>query len=187
MMALAHWQTLAWFGSALFVLGILAAKPSAAEEPAPHAGIARYEIRFLQNMIDHHQMAVVTSMLCQERAVHDDLRRLCEGIEATQTAEIEQMQAWLSEWYGIEYEPEMSRRMEREMMMLAELEGEDFEIAFMEMMIEHHAGAITSGERCVMRAYHAELIELCENIVITQQMEIKIMEDWLCDWYDICE
>ena len=32
---------------------------------------------------------------------------MCQDIAANQTAEIETMQAWLQDWYGIAYEPDM--------------------------------------------------------------------------------
>lgn len=57
----------------------------------------------------------------------------------------------------------------------------------MEMMIEHHSTAIKEGRQCVRKAYHEELIDLCENIMATQSMEIMLMEMWLCDWYDRCD
>ncbi len=158
-----------------------------ADEPAPKKGVAQFEIRFMENMIDHHQMAVITATMCQERAIHEELFLLCHEIAETQAAEIEVMQEWLADWYGIEYEPQMTRRMERQMEDLAELEGAEFEIAFMEMMIEHHEVAIKEGRQCVKRAYHEELIDLCHDIVETQSMEIDLMESWLCDWYDICD
>ena len=31
-----------------------------------------------------------------------------------------------------------------------------------------------------------ELVEMCEGIVMTQTEEIRQMQAWLCDWYDIC-
>jgi uncharacterized protein (DUF305 family) len=66
---------------------------------------------------------------------------------------------------------------------LAELSGEEFEIAFLRMMIRHHAGAVREGFRCVRRAHHEELIELCHSIVATQTEEIALMESWLRQWY----
>lgn len=158
-----------------------------ADEPAPNTGVAQFEIRFMENMIDHHQMAVMTAMMCQERSIHEELFLLCHEIAETQAAEIEEMQEWLADWYGIEYEPQMTQRMARQMEELAELEGAEFEIAFMEMMIEHHEGAIKEGRQCVKRAYHEELLDLCHDIIETQSMEIDLMESWLCDWYDICD
>ncbi len=70
---------------------------------------------------------------------------------------------------------------------LASLSGAEFEIAFMEMMIEHHEAAIREAEECLRRAYHRQLRRLCENIIETQSAEIEQMQTWLCQWYGICE
>lgn len=167
------------------VLSLPVAK-SYSDEPAPRQNQVRFEVKFMENMIDHHSMAVMMAALCEDRAITPELLALCDQIMATQSAEIAEMQAWLLDWYGIEYEPEMTRKMERQMDALAELDGEEFEIAFMEVMIQHHAKAIKEGRQCVRKAYHEELIELCENIIAAQQEEIALMESWLCDWYGLC-
>jgi uncharacterized protein (DUF305 family) len=58
-------------------------------------------------------------------------------------AEIEQMQTWLSDWYGIDYKPQMTRGMEPDW----KLGGRgQVRIAFMGMMIHHHAQAIGMAE-----------------------------------------
>lgn len=154
--------------------------------PAPDRSTARWEVKFLEDMIDHHMMAVMTAEVCVENAVHEELRQLCEQIIAAQTAEIEQMQQWLSAWYGISYEPRMTPGMEREVARLAALEGAEFEITFMEMMIRHHEGAIREAEECLERAYHDELEQLCTNIIEAQEAEIAQMQEWLCEWYGEC-
>lgn len=136
-------------------------------------------------MIDHHMMAVMMSRLCQERAVHGELKALCGEMEEAQTAEIAQMQTWLKDWYGISYEPQMTRGMERQMEKLASLSGAAFEIKFMQMMTEHHEKAVKEGERCVERASHPELIEFCHDIVETQTEEIQTMQTWLSTWYGV--
>lgn len=170
--------------AAVFVLSV---GPVSADAPAPSTAAARFETRFLEGMIDHHMMAVMTAELCEDRAVREELLMLCQDIEAAQSAEIEQMQMWLEDWYGVSYEPEMTKRMQRQREHLASLSGAEFEIAFMEMMIRHHEAAIKEGQRCVERAYHEDLVELCEGIVEAQSIEIALMQEWLCDWYEICD
>lgn len=81
----------------------------------------------------------------------------------------------------------MSRGAMRQMGKLGSLSGADFEIAFMEMMIRHHAKAVDEGEQCLKRAHHEQLRELCENIIAVQTAEIELMQSWLCDWYGICK
>ena len=47
--------------------------------------------QFLRSMIPHHSGAV---LMCREAAIHDpEIKRLCEGIIASQSSEIDQMKA----------------------------------------------------------------------------------------------
>lgn len=165
----------------------LAVSPAAAEAPAPAQETARFEVDFLMDMIDHHAMAVEMADLCIAKAVHADLRSMCEDIKASQTQEIETMQSWLQDWYDVAHEPEMKPGDMRQMERLASLSGAEFEIEFMEMMTKHHRKAVREGERCVREAFHPELVALCEDIIATQSAEIAMMEQWLCEWYGRCK
>jgi uncharacterized protein (DUF305 family) len=82
-------------------------RASIASAPASRPSTANFEIKFMTDMIDHHHMAVMMAEMCITKAVHSELRALCERIRAAQMAEIEQMQTWLQQWYGISYEPVM--------------------------------------------------------------------------------
>lgn len=160
--------------------------PAAADRPAPDRATAKFEIRFMQDMIDHHAMAVDMAEMCVMKAVHAELRAMCEEIIATQSQEIQQMQNWLEQWYGVSYQPQMKPGEMRMMERLASLSGAEFEVAFMQMMIRHHEQAIREAEQCLRRASHPELRTLCQNIIATQGAEIEQMQAWLCEWYDIC-
>lgn len=159
------------------------APPALADEPAPDQQTAKYEIKFMENMIDHHAMAVMMAEMCTMMAVHPELISMCENIITTQSAEIEMMQMWLHDWYGIHYEP---------MMHMGEMKGHmkmdpaQFEKWFMKRMISHHATAIKEAEDCLEEAYHPELLSMCQNIIVIQQQEIDTMQTWLCDWYEVC-
>ncbi|MEO5989655.1 MAG: DUF305 domain-containing protein [Candidatus Eisenbacteria bacterium] len=144
----------------------------------------QFEIRFLEGMIDHHAMAVHMSQLLHTEAVHPELRVLGDSIAAGQSAEIQQMQGWLKEWYGRTHEP---ARMMAGMGMLEKMKGESFEKEYLRMMIRHHASAVRSGRECERRAKHAELHTLCHHITESQKREIAIMKDWLCRWYQKCK
>jgi uncharacterized protein (DUF305 family) len=154
--------------------------------PAPSPSAVQYDQRFLMNMIDHHQMAVEMSVMCLAKAVHTELVQLCQSIIAAQSQEIARMQQWVSHWYGITYQPTMKSGDQQMVERMAAMSGAEFEVAFMEMMITHHARAIREGEQCLKKAYHAALIELCHDIIATQSAEIAQMEAWLCGWYGRC-
>ena len=180
---------LTWFvavGLALNI-GLATTMPLLADAPAPEQSIANYEVRFMQEMIDHHALAVMMAEVCLEKAVHEELRAMCEQIIAVQLQEIETMQSWLQEWYGITYEPEIKPGDMQQVEKLESTSGAEFEIMFMEMMIKHHTKAIKRATTCTERAYHPDLVNLCEGIIQAQQAEIAQMQAWLCEWYGICK
>jgi uncharacterized protein (DUF305 family) len=157
-----------------------------ASMPAPNEEQRRFEIRFMTDMIDHHAMAVMTAQLCLERAVHAELRAACEQILESQLEEIVTLQMWLSDWYGIEHQPAMNPGMHHQMEKLAATSGAQSEIEFMKMMIRHHWMAVIRAQQCQNRAFHVELIGMCEDIETEQLAEIAEMGTWLCEWYQIC-
>ena len=157
-----------------------------ASAPASSQSTRNFEITFMADMIDHHHMAVMMAEMCIATSIHAELRSLCENIRTAQMTEIEEMQAWLQNWYGITYEPVMKPGHEKMMERHASLSGAEFEIAFIAMMIKHHEKAIKEGRHCLDKAYHTELHELCENIIRTQGAEIAQMQTWLCQWYGEC-
>lgn len=53
------------------------------------------DVQFLRSMIPHHSGAI---LMCREAVLTDPrIRELCDGIEAGQRAEVEQMEAFLAE------------------------------------------------------------------------------------------
>ena len=164
-------------------VAVVTAPAAVADAPASSEQTARFEVDFLTGMIDHHHMAVMMSQMCLEKAVHDDLVAACADIIATQTAEIETMQGWLMDWYGLEHMPDMTGM--QSMHRLHDLDGEEFEIAFMRSMIRHHWGAIREAETCLARAEHDDLLAMCEEIKTVQLGEIEMMQNWLQEWYGL--
>lgn len=65
----------------------------------------RAEIRFLEGMIDHHQMALDMASDCLAKAVTESIQTLCQNIITAQSREILTMRGWLLAWYAIDYEP----------------------------------------------------------------------------------
>lgn len=60
--------------------------------------------------------------------------------------------------------------------------GDEFDKAFIEMMIEHHEGAIDMAELISGRAKHDEIKKLGEGIVSAQTKEINEMKEWAKSW-----
>lgn len=173
-------------GLALVVVSYVP-QPAWASGLAPKRATTRFEVRFMERMIDHHQMAIAMAQVCLDNVVHPELDSLCEQIIAAQSQEIEMMQTWLADWYGIYYESQMKPGDMQKIEKLASLKGAEFEIEFMQSMMKHHAKAIKEAEGCVEEAYHGELLGLCQGIIQSQRAEIQQMQTWLCEWYSICK
>ncbi len=60
-----------------------------------------FDQRFLVAMISHHQGAIGMADMALEQSERPEIRTLAEAIIAAQTAEIEQMRAWLADWYNV--------------------------------------------------------------------------------------
>jgi uncharacterized protein (DUF305 family) len=60
-----------------------------------------FDQRFIKAMISHHQGAIDMAGMALQMAEHEEISTLAEAIIAAQTLEIEQMQNWLADWYGV--------------------------------------------------------------------------------------
>jgi len=198
-----------WIVLSLVVLAVSAIVVPATLADAPVEGRAgRAELRFLEGMIDHHQMALDMANDCLAKATTETVTTTCQNIIDAQTAEITLMQGWLLEWYNVEYSPMSMMDMDMgmggmdhggmegmpatdpAMMMgmmagLNRLEGVDYEIAWLESMIDHHDDAIHMSERLLGRVPegegHTEVLDLASQIIADQTAEIDMMENLLVE------
>lgn len=58
-----------------------------------------FDRAFIEQMIPHHQMAVMMAQMVLTNSQRPEIRNLAESIIKTQTAEINQMQQWYQAWY----------------------------------------------------------------------------------------
>ena len=149
-----------------------------------------FDKRFLDQMIMHHQGAVMSAQMMIADSAHPELRDLAQRIITAQQREIAQMQQWHNDWYGATSTGSMPGMMNGGMAMMnrdqmRQMMGAtaDFDRMFLQMMIPHHAGAITMAQQALAQAEHAEIKTLAQRIVTTQQAEIAEMQDYLRDWY----
>src|SRR3989344_5628101 len=62
---------------------------------------ADFDRAFIEEMIPHHQMAVMMANMLKNGNNRPEMQRLADDIINAQTAEISQMRSWYSEWYNI--------------------------------------------------------------------------------------
>ncbi|WP_046470276.1 DUF305 domain-containing protein [Allosalinactinospora lopnorensis] len=151
------------------------------------------DVMFAQMMIPHHEQAVEMSQLAEDRAAGDDVKELATEIEAAQGPEIEQLTRMLESWGeelmadmdGMDHDMDgMGGGMEgmmtgEQMAELEQAEGEGFDTMFLEMMIDHHEGAIDMARTELDEGANPEATELAQEIVDVQEAEIEQMSDML--------
>jgi uncharacterized protein (DUF305 family) len=58
-----------------------------------------FDKEFIEQMIPHHQMAVMMASMLLNRTDQKEMKQLAQNIIKTQTEEMNQMAAWHKEWY----------------------------------------------------------------------------------------
>ena len=145
-----------------------------------------FDLQFIDQMIVHHQGAIMSSEHMIADSERPELRQLAENIQRSQSEQIEQMRAWREQWYpDAEPTSEMMDSTQMEGMMgeghMQEkmMGGDTADSMFLRMMIPHHQSAIDMSEQALERAEHPELRGLAQQIIDEQTAEIGLMEGYL--------
>jgi uncharacterized protein (DUF305 family) len=172
------------------------------ESSADPDGFNDADVDFASDMIQHHAQALVMVDMTMGRDLDPEMVELTEQIRAAQAPEIEQMADWLEDWdqpvpetsrdhanahadehggdAGAEMDADMPGMMSAEEMdALESAQGEEFRTMWLEMMIEHHQGAVEMAENVADDGQNAEVRALAEEIIRTQGEEISTMQDLL--------
>ncbi|MBA3367580.1 MAG: DUF305 domain-containing protein [Geodermatophilaceae bacterium] len=143
------------------------------------------DVTFATDMIPHHRQAVEMAEMAATRAENPEVLQLAEEIAGAQEPEIETMSGWLEEWGeplpdemgGMDMGGMPGMMSEERMQGLGEANGMTFDELFLEMMIEHHTGAIQMAQTEQSEGLYAEAIELAEQIEATQRDELETMQN----------
>ncbi|GAA1932117.1 DUF305 domain-containing protein [Streptomyces sodiiphilus] len=150
------------------------------------------DVEFAQQMIPHHRQAVEMAELAFDRAASQEVKELAQEIKDAQDPEIETLSEWLSAWGeevptgtdgghgGHGGHGQMPGMMDAgDMAALMESSGEEFDTAFLTMMIEHHEGAVVMAEAQLKGGAHGPAKELAEEVIAAQTAEIERMRELL--------
>ena len=109
------------------------------------------DVMFAQMMIPHHQQAIeMAELALANSSTSADVKRLAEQIKAAQDPEIQTMNGWLRQW-GAPTTATMDHgtggmMSEEDMASLKAAKGPEFNRMWLQMMIEHHRGAVTMAQ-----------------------------------------
>lgn len=92
-----------WFGTAPSAGGMGTMHMGSMEgDTAVLASIsdADFDREFLEQMIPHHEMAIMMAQMLQSSTERSEMKTLADNIITSQAREIEMMRDWLTSWYG---------------------------------------------------------------------------------------
>jgi uncharacterized protein (DUF305 family) len=153
-----------------------------------NAAAAPYDLQFLDTMTHHHQGAVDMAKMIDGKTQNADLIKFGKQIIADQEKEIAQMKDWREKWFAgkpraMNMEmPGMADSMKMDMAKLSGAKDKEFDLAFVEMMIPHHEGAITMSKEALTKSEKPEIKTLANQIIKAQEAEIKMMNEWKAKW-----
>lgn len=151
------------------------------------------DVEFAQQMIPHHQQAVMMADLVPGADASPEVVELAAQIKAAQAPEITLMRSWLKDWdesamgghdmgeTGDSDEMDMGDGMLSGSAMrdLAKASGAEFDRLWLTGMIGHHEGAITMAETELADGKDAAAKKLARAIISAQEKEITTMKGLL--------
>ena len=154
---------------------------------------------FIEQMISHHEDAIVMAELALEKAKKSEIKTLAEAIITAQTKEINEMKGWYKDWYdadipdSVNYMGHSMMNHSRGMMMGGMMGDEtdiealknskDFDAEFIRQMIPHHQMAVMMAQMVETISGKEEIKNLAKDIIQSQTSEINQMREWYRSWY----
>lgn len=178
-------------------------EPAQAKQTASNGAVFNgADVDLATAMIPHHAQALAMVDMTRGRDLAPEVKKLTEEIQTAQGPEIEQMVDWLTAWdkpipetmrdhvnaedhgtsghdmddSGMEMPGMMT---DEEMSKLEAAKDLEFETRWLEMMIEHHKGAIDMAQEEQADGVFQPAKKLASSIVTSHQAEIDQMKQLL--------
>ncbi|HRN96127.1 MAG TPA: DUF305 domain-containing protein [Candidatus Levybacteria bacterium] len=154
---------------------------------------------FIQQMIPHHEDAIIISKLAEQHAQRPEIQQLAKTIIADQSNEIHEMEELYKKWYNKNlpqghsdmHHHGVSESSEMHMGMIGTndditrmTESEDFDKAYIEHMIPHHQMAVMMADLVKAGTTRGEIKTRANTIITAQTKEIDQMRTWYQSWYN---
>ncbi|HJR38388.1 MAG TPA: DUF305 domain-containing protein [Nocardioidaceae bacterium] len=160
------------------------------------------DVAFASDMIQHHAQALAMVDLTMDRPLDPEVEALAEDVRAAQAPEIETLAGWLTDWdeqipetirdhvnagHGAGDLSDSMRDLDHGDMpgmmsaddidALENTSDTEFQEMWLEMMIEHHEGAIEMAKSEQEDGRYKPAVDLAGDIVDSQSQEVATMQD----------
>jgi uncharacterized protein (DUF305 family) len=144
------------------------------------------DIAFSQLMIEHHQQAIEMANMALSQADSNAVKDLADQIKSAQDPEIKTMRGWLTSWGAPEVMnndhmghmnmSEVGMMTAEDMETLSSLSGPGFDRLWLQMMIQHHEGAVSMARAVLVTTKDSGVKTLAQNVIDSQSVEIATMK-----------
>ena len=161
------------------------------------------DVDFASDMIQHHAQALSMVDLTIDRDLDPEVQQLAEDIRAAQGPEVETLSDWLADWgedvpetmrdhvnaghdsddgsgdmEGMEEsDADMPGMMSADdLQALEDAPDADFQTMWLDMMIEHHEGAVEMSETEVEDGQYKPAVDLADSIISSQTEQVGTMQ-----------
>jgi uncharacterized protein (DUF305 family) len=150
------------------------------DSPPPYNSL---DVWFIRMMIPHHAQALEMAALAPARTDNRQIRAVAGRIQVAQEPEIGVMRAWLqardlpSDAPDHDHGTMRGMQSPETMQRLAAAHGAEFDRLFVQMMTDHHQGAVEMATNLLQVGADPSLQELANNIAAEQSVEINRMRE----------
>ena len=134
---------------------------------------------FVAEMIPHHHLGIELIDQATRRVDDTRVRRLVFEMSTYHQSELDQLHAWAQEWNVAPAEEFPGRVDTNRLAELAALSGTDYDRRWLELMIEHHEGALDIAQRQIDRGSVDASIDMAESVRRVQLKDIEEMSSLL--------
>ena len=134
---------------------------------------------FVAEMVPHHHLGMDLIDQATRRVDDTRVRRLVFEMSAYHQSELNQLHSWAEEWNVVPAEDFPGRINTDRLAELAELSGTAYDRRWLEVMIEHHEGAIEIARRQMTSGSDDRSIEMAESVREVQTKDIEEMSSLL--------
>ena len=165
-------------GVRALVLGVLLALSSCGGS-ASRAASTDVERLFVAEMIPHHHLGMEMIDQATRRVNDTRVRRLVFEMSTYHQSELDQLHDWAEDWNVVSAEEFPGRITPDRLAELGTLSGTDYDRRWLEVMIEHHEGAIDIAQRQMDAGSDDAVIEMAESVREMQTKDIEAMSSLL--------
>lgn len=138
------------------------------------------DVDYIDNLVPHHEMALQMADAVIARGSDAAVKDMAEEMKAMQAEEIATLREIRERVAGNNRiarigDPHASLDVER----IEAAAGPAADVAFLENMIPHHAGAVSLSHRALDQLSDPELIEMAQMTIVMQTREMNEMLDML--------